>query len=81
MSLAAKLDELRAASAKRILEYKRVIMEAATKELAGPNIMNVVFKVGDRLPAFSLPNSFDETIESSELLAVGPVFLTVFRSV
>ena len=81
MSLAAKLDELRGASAKRILEYKRVIMEAATKELAGPNIMNAVFKVGDRLPAFSLPNSFDETIASSELLADGPVVLTVFRSV
>ena len=81
MSLAAKLDELRAASAKRIPEYKRVIMGAATKELAGSHIMNVVFKVGDRLPAFSLPNSFDETIESSELLAVGPVVLTVVRSV
>ena len=56
-------------------------MGAATKESAESNIMNVVFKVGDCLPAFSLPNSFDETIESSELLAVGPVVLTVFRSV
>ena len=56
-------------------------MEAATKELAGPNIMNVVFKVGDRLPAFSLPNSFYETIESSEWLAVGPAVLTVVCSV
>ena len=81
MSLAAKLDELRAASAKRIPEYKRVIMGAATKELAESNIMNGVIKVGDRLPAFSLPNSFDETIESSELLAVGPAVLTVVRSV
>lgn len=81
MSLVAKLDELRAASAKRIPEYKRVIMGAATKELAEFNIMNVVFKVGDRLLAFSLPNSFDETIEASELLAVGPVVLTVVRSV
>lgn len=81
MSLVAKLDELRAASAKRIPEYKRVIMGAATKELVEFNIMNVVFKVGDRLLAFSLPNSLDETIESSELLAVGPVVLTVVRSV
>ena len=54
---------------------------AATKELAESNIMDGVIKVGDRLPAFSLPNSFDETIESSELLAAGPVVLTVFRGV
>ena len=56
-------------------------MGAATKELAESNIMDGVIKVGDRLPAFSLPNSFDETIESSELLAAGPVVLTVFRGV
>ena len=56
-------------------------MGAATQELAASNIMNGVIKVGDRLPVFSLPNSFDETIESSELLAVGPVVLTVVRSV
>ena len=56
-------------------------MGAATKELAESNIMNGVIKVGDRLPAFSLPKSFDETIASSELLADGPVVLTVFRSV
>ena len=54
---------------------------AATKELAESNIMDGVIKVGDRLPAFSLPNSFGETIESSELLAVGPAVLTVVRSV
>ena len=81
MPLTAKLDELCASSAKRIPEDKRVIIGAATKELAESNIMNGVIKVGDRLPAFSLPNSFDETIESSELLAVGPAVLTVIRSV
>ena len=62
MSLTAKLDELCASSAKRIPEDKRVIMGAATQELAASNIMNGVIKVGDRLPVFSLPNSFDETI-------------------
>jgi hypothetical protein len=81
MSLAAKLDEIRAAGAKRIPEVKRVIMGAANKELLESNIMDGVIKPGDRLPAFSLPNSFGETIESSELLAAGPVVLTVFRGV
>ena len=45
------------------------------------NIMDGVVKVGDRLPGFALPNAFNETIESSELLAAGPVVLTVFRGV
>ena len=81
MSLAAKLDEIRAAGAKRIPEDKRVIMWAANKELLESNIMDGVIKPGDPLPAFSLPNSFGETIESSELLAAGPVVLTVFRGV
>ena len=45
------------------------------------NIMDGVVKVGDRLPGFSLPNAFNETIGSSELLAAGPVVSTVFRGV
>ena len=81
MSLAGKLDEIRAAGAKRIPEDKRVIMGAANKELVDSGVMNGVIKVGDSLPQFALPNAFDETIESSELLAAGPVVLTVFRGV
>lgn len=81
MSLAEKLDEIRAAGAKRIPEDKRVIMGIANKELFESNIMDGVVKVGDRLPGFALPNAFNETIESSELLAAGPVVLTVFRGV
>jgi len=81
MSLAEKLDGIRAAGAKRFTEDKRVIMGAANKELFESNLMDGVVKVGDRLPEFALPNAFKETIESSELLAAGPVVLTVFRGV
>ena len=81
MSLAEKLDEIRAAGSKRIPEDKRVIMGAANKELFESNIMDSVIKVGDRLPEFALPNAFNETIESSELLAARPVVLAVFRGV
>ena len=81
MSLAEKLDEIRAAGSKRIAEDKRVIMGAANKELFESNIMDGVVQVGDRLPGFALPNAFNATIKSSELLAAGPVVLTVFRGV
>ena len=56
-------------------------MRAANEELFESNIMGGVVKVGDRLPGFALPNAFNETIGSSELLAAGPVVLTVFRGV
>lgn len=79
MSLAERLDEIRAAGAKRIPEDKRAIMGAANKELAESGIMDGVIRVGDQLPPFALPNAFGETIESSELLASGPVVLTAFR--
>ena len=56
-------------------------MGAVNKELFESNIMDGVVKVSDRLPGFALPNAFNETIESSELLAAGPVVLTVFRGI
>lgn len=81
MTLAARLDEIRAGGAKRIPEDKRAIMGAANRELVESGIMNDVIKVGDRLPPFALPNAFGETIDSSELLRAGPVVLTAFRGV
>ena len=81
MSLAEKLDKICAAGVKRVPEDKRFVMEAANTELFESNIMDGVVKVGDCLPGFALPNGFNETIESSELLATGPVVLTVFRGV
>jgi peroxiredoxin len=41
--------------------------------------MDRVIKVGDRLPAFALQNAFGQEVRSSDLLANGPLVLTVFR--
>ena len=38
-------------------------------------------KVGDELPPFALDDVHGQTVVSSELLAQGPVVLTVFRGV
>lgn len=81
MTLAEKLDEIRAGGAKRIPEDKRAIMGAATKELVDSGIMDGVIKVGDPMPAFALPNARDEMVESANLLERGAVVLTVFRGV
>ena len=79
MSLEDKLAEIRAASAKRIPEDKRAVMGKATQDLRESGIMDSVIKVGDTLPAFALSNANGETVSSADLLAQGPVVLTVFR--
>ena len=78
MSLAAKLDEIRAAEVNFVPEDKRVITDAAYKKLVDFGVMNGVIKVADSLPPCALPNAFDETTESSKHLAAGQVILTVF---
>ena len=79
MSLEEKLADIRAAGAKRIPEDKRAIMGRATQELRDSGIMDGVVKIGDALPAFSLSNAAGETVSSADLLARGPMVLTVFR--
>jgi len=54
-------------------------MHHATDDLRSSGILEGVIKVGDRLPAFALKNAFGEEVRSSELLASGPLVLTVFR--
>ena len=54
-------------------------MHHATDDLRSSGILEGVIKVGDRLPAFALKNAFGEEVRSSELLASGPLILTVFR--
>ena len=79
MSLAEKLAEIKAGGAKRIPEDKRAVMGRAVQDLRASGIMDGVIKVGDRLPAFALDNTLGEAVASSDLLARGPVVLTVFR--
>jgi hypothetical protein len=81
MTLATKLDELRAASANRIPPEKRAIMAAVTEAQRKSGILDGVIKVGAAMPDFALRNQHDVEIHSSELLAGGPLVLTVFRGV
>jgi len=79
MTLAERLDTIRLGADKRIAPDKRAIMHRATDDLRSSGILDGVIKVGDRLPAFALKNAFGEEVRSSELLASGPLILTVFR--
>ncbi len=55
------------------------IMHRATDDLRASGILDGVIKVGDPLPLFALKNAFGQEVRSSELLAKGPLVLTVFR--
>jgi peroxiredoxin len=41
--------------------------------------MHGIIQSGDRPPSFALPNQNGKEINSAELLASGPVVITVFR--
>ncbi len=79
MSLAEKLNEIKAGAVKMIPADRLEIMLRATKELRASGILDGVLKVGDRLPDFELKNAEGAVVRSSDLLSQGAVVLTVFR--
>jgi hypothetical protein len=79
MTLAERLNTIRQGADKRIPPDKRAIMHRATDDLRSSGILDHVTKVGDPLPPFALRNAVGEEVSSSELLANGPLVLTVFR--
>ncbi len=81
MSLAEQLDKIRAGGAKRVPEHKRAIMAAATQALRDSGIVDKALKPGGKLPAFALENAQGQVVRSGDLLAQGPMVVTVFRGV
>jgi hypothetical protein len=79
MTLATTLEGIREASAKRIPADRAAIMHRTTEELRASGIMDRVFKLGDKLPGFTLPNAYGHEVRSADLLAKGPLVLTFFR--
>jgi len=54
-------------------------MHGATADLAASGIMDLVSKVGDRAPTFTLNDSRGRSVSSAELLPKGPMVLTFYR--
>jgi hypothetical protein len=79
MRLEESLATIRAASSKRQSPENQAIMHRATEDLRASGILDKVIKVGDPLPAFALQNANGREVRSSDLLAGGPLVLTVFR--
>ena len=79
MSLAEKLDAIRAGGATRIPADKRAIMHRATEDLRRSGILDRIVKVGAKMPAFALANHDGQRISSDAVLARGPMVLSFFR--
>lgn len=77
--LAERLEAIRQGADKRIPLDKRAIMHRATANLRASGIIDSVIKVGDPLPPFMLKNALGQEVRSADLLATGPLVLTVFR--
>jgi len=81
MSLKEKLDQIRAGAAKQIPADSLAIMHAVTADQQAAGLADRALDVGSNLPAFELTNQSGGTVRSSELLARGPLVLTVYRGV
>ncbi len=79
MTLASKLDAIREGAAKRRPAEQLQAMARATRALRESGIMDHVVRAGDRLPEFALANRSGIPVRSADLLARGPLVLSVFR--
>lgn len=79
MSLSDTLTQMREAAAKRFPPEVAKIMHDATEDLANSGQVEKVTKAGETLPAFSLPNQNGDIINSADILARGPLMLTIYR--
>ena len=79
MSLEEKLAATRAGAATRIPPERAAIMHRATEDLRNSGIMDRIVKVGTPAPFFELENHDGRRVDSTELLAGGPMVLSFFR--
>ncbi len=80
-TLNQRLTRIRESFAAQAPEAARAIMSRATADLRASGILSRLAPVGSPLPAFELSDSTGARVRSSELLARGPLVVTVYRGV
>lgn len=79
MSLEDKLAKVRAQMREVIPDEFLVVIDRVEEDLRNSGILDGVVKVGDKLPPFTLKNASGAVVNSADMLAQGPLVLTVFR--
>jgi hypothetical protein len=78
-TLKERLDRMREASAAQIPAEARAVMERAAAQLHASGIRDRVARPGQRLPEFALQDTTGATIRSGDVLARGPLVVTLYR--
>ena len=79
MSLKEELEKFLAQFQKDVPEEVRTIITTESQRLAKSGIADQSLKVGDKAPAFSLPNGAGKTVSSNDLLSKGPMVVSFYR--
>jgi hypothetical protein len=79
MSLKEELAKYRQGARNRIPQEKLVVMDRATNDLEQSGIIDRCFKAGNVAPDFVLPNTENQPISLTGLLAMGPVVVSFYR--
>ncbi len=81
MGLQDKLRAIREGAVKQIPAAALEVMHGATQELQRSGAADRVIQTGAALPPFALPNQRGELVRSADVLARGPMVLTVYRGI
>ena len=79
MSLKKELENFLAQFKKDAPEEVLNIITTESERLAQTGIADQSLKVGDKAPAFFLPNGAGKTVSSNDLLSKGPLVVSFFR--
>jgi hypothetical protein len=79
MTLAERLDAIRAASKTRIPAEAQAVMQRNIDDLRASGLLDRIVRVGQHAPRFTLPNATGESVSLDGLLARGPVVLSFYR--
>ena len=78
-TLQERLDQIKAGFLGQVPDEVKNIMANAEEEIRGSGIMSRVAEAGSGLPSFDLADTDGSTVGSADLLARGPLVLTVYR--
>jgi hypothetical protein len=79
MTLAERLDTMRAAAKTRIPPEAQAVMQRSIEDVRASGLANRIARVGQPAPKFTLPNAAGEQVSLDGLLARGPVVLSFYR--
>lgn len=77
--LQARLDRIKQGFVEKTPNEVQAVMSRATAQLRESGIMERLPSVGTTLPTFALPDVDGNEVRSDDLLAQGPLVLTIYR--